>query len=278
MNAGVMGTVVAHLRDPRYTGANRCLKCTILNVLLVFVVALLVSGLAGNAVFGGVIAVLSLGMIYFRGYLIPRTPQFTKRYVPHDVLSWFGTNQRPRFGTDRTSERSIESILLEAGVIRPGDEDLYLDSAFQRRWRDRIQQHRGDENFTRMLQTIGGFGGVDPEDVTVSPRGDSFVADVDGVRIGQWVSRGAFLADVAAAGEMETRYAGWDSLTFDERAAVLGGLRIWLNWCPLCDGRVTLGMESVESCCRMTDVVAGSCGDCGRRLFEVDSPDEQLSR
>jgi hypothetical protein len=278
MKTGVVNTVVTRLRDPEYTGENRCLKCTILNVLLAFVVALLVSGLSGDVVFGGVLAIFSLGMIYFRGYLIPKTPQFTKRYFPHGVLSWFGTNQRPPFETEQTSELSIESILLEAEVIRPGDEDLYLDPEFQRHWRDRIQQDRGDENFTRMLQTIGGYGEVDPEDVTVSPRGDSFVADIDGVRIGRWVSRGAFLADVAAAREMETRYTGWDSLLFDERAAVLGGLRIWLNWCPLCDGRVTLGMETVESCCRMTDVVAGSCEDCGRRLFEVDSPDEQLPR
>ena len=99
------------------------------------------------------------------------------------------------------------------------------------------------------------------------------LADGDGIRLARWDSTGAFLADVAAARELESRISRWSTFTFDERTQVLGALRLWLDWCPLCDGRVVLQPDTVETCCSEIDVVAGICEDCGRRLFELDAPE-----
>jgi hypothetical protein len=36
----------------------------------------------------------------------------------------------------------------------------------------------------------------------------------------------------------------------------------------VCAGPVSLGQDTVESCCRSYEVVAVSCSDCDSRLFE----------
>jgi hypothetical protein len=48
----------------------------------------------------------------------------------------------------------------------------------------------------------------------------------------------------------------------------LSGLRLFVETCPVCDGRVSIGEETVESCCRSYDVVAVACDDCDARLLE----------
>ena len=77
------------------------------------------------------------------------------------------------------------------------------------------------------------------------------------------------MADVAAEEELRERHPAWHRLGFDERTEILGALRLWLERCPECDGPVTLGEETVESCCRSIDVIAATCEECGARVFEA---------
>ncbi|WP_396613336.1 hypothetical protein ACH9L7_17035 (plasmid) [Haloferax sp. S1W] len=108
--------VVEALHQPEYTGENRCEPCTVLNLLIA---GLLGSVVARKSKLGGVVAVgLSIGLIYLRGYLVPGTPTLTKRYLPPEVLRWFGKDPQPAvaagFGgqeamsctTDHSSQRT----------------------------------------------------------------------------------------------------------------------------------------------------------------------------
>jgi len=122
------------------------------------------------------------------------------------------------------------------------------------------------------MDRLRAIGGLDPEQLaqaTVVKSGDGVLAMLDSVQIARWDSEGVFLADAAAARELQDRAPGWGDLHFEERTQVLGGLRLWLEWCPLCDGRVALHQETVETCCDTVEVVVGSCEDCGRELFEL---------
>lgn len=78
------------LKNPEYTGENRCVPCTVVNALI----AVAVSGLAALALppLGLVVLAVSALLIYFRGYLVPGTPELTKRYLPARVLTAFGKN------------------------------------------------------------------------------------------------------------------------------------------------------------------------------------------
>ncbi|RQG91044.1 hypothetical protein [Natrarchaeobius chitinivorans] len=85
--------IVDRLRQPEYTGDNRCGACTAVNVLIAGAIGALVarkSKLAGAVAVGA-----SLVLISLRGYLVPGTPTLTKRYLPPEVLGWFGKESEP---------------------------------------------------------------------------------------------------------------------------------------------------------------------------------------
>ena len=95
--------VLDRIRQPAYTGENRCLPCTVLNVAIAFLATVLAAPLGPVAV--AVVFAASMGSIYFRGYLIPGTPTLTKRYLPAPVLEAFGKEPPgPREGWEAAEE------------------------------------------------------------------------------------------------------------------------------------------------------------------------------
>ena len=75
-------------RDPEYTGANRCVPCTVVNAAIAVAITLAAALL--GPVTALVVFVGSFASIYLRGYLVPGTPEFTERYLPGRVLALFG--------------------------------------------------------------------------------------------------------------------------------------------------------------------------------------------
>lgn len=278
-----MASVVAHtidrVRRPEYTGDNRCIPCTIANaviavglaLLLGVAVALVAPVWAGVAIGLAVVAV-SMAAIVLRGYLVPYTPQLTKRYVPERVLALFDQHE-PGLEMDPEAGVDVERILLDAGVLRErADEDLEVVPSFAERWQaeiEAIEEEAGRETLADLL-------GAEPSDLTFDEHGEAFVAADGGVRVGRWESRAAFLADVGAARILEDYVEGWSRATATERSRLLSGLRLFIETCPDCGGPVRFGQEVVESCCRSIDVVAVTCEECDARLFEMDVP-EQLA-
>ena len=123
-------------RQPEYIGENRCFPCTLVNVGIAVVVSIIVGLWMAGA--GTMVLLLSLGSIYFRGYLVPRTPTLTRAYLPDRVLLWSGKDQQ-RSSTD--AEFRPEEILSNAGAIGPceHDNDLCLQPEFRMAWHDRIE-------------------------------------------------------------------------------------------------------------------------------------------
>lgn len=79
--------LIERFRQPEYTGDNRCIPCTTINLII----AVIVSVALGTVSLGMGIAVaaVSITIIYLRGYLVPGTPPLTKRYFPDRVLRLF---------------------------------------------------------------------------------------------------------------------------------------------------------------------------------------------
>lgn len=105
------------LERPEYTGQNRCLPCTIVNLVIAAILGALAvrkSRIAGVFVTGA-----SLAIIYLRGYLVPGTPTLTKRYLPATVLDWFGKDADPDlasgFSAD-TPDLSADEPAVERGT------------------------------------------------------------------------------------------------------------------------------------------------------------------
>nr|WP_086009376.1 hypothetical protein [Natrinema versiforme] len=85
--------IVDDLKQSEYTGENRCEPCTVLNLGIAAVAS---AAIARKSRVGGLLAAaVSIALISLRGYLVPGTPTLTKRYLPPEVLRWFGKDPEP---------------------------------------------------------------------------------------------------------------------------------------------------------------------------------------
>jgi hypothetical protein len=257
------GSVLDRLRQPEHVGENRCLPCTVVNVAVAGIVAVGAALLwypAGPGVFAAALAV-----IYLRGYLVPGTPTLTRRYFPTRVLAWFG--KAPAMDEDdlplaSPPDGSVGERLLDAGIVVPcaDDEDVCLDAGFRATWRRRIEQCRDDRTARERLAAILG---VDPAALSLTADGE-FAVTYDGAPIGQWPSRGAFLADLAAEQTLGEWLPAWDAFDDRERTELLVRLRAFLDVCPACDTDLDVNADRVSSCCGADlERVSIDCPECG---------------
>ncbi|PSP85903.1 hypothetical protein BRC83_02080 [Halobacteriales archaeon QS_1_68_17] len=264
----VVGDLLGRVRQPEYTGSNRCRPCTAVNLLLAAAGAVAVAVVAGRpygaAAFGSAVAV-----IYLRGYLVPGTPALTERYFPPWLLRLFGKEPvEPTVGgDDARATETADDPLFVAGVVERTADGPALSAAFRRAWRDRAAAVA--EN------------GVDPDDVarafdaeSASRVGEcSFV--LDGEKSIRWGSTAALAADVAAADLLADRVDGWDGIDRDRRQSLLLGLRLCLDACPACGGSLSPDVERVDPCCQKPHLVAGSvCPDCGAAIADAAVVDD----
>lgn len=286
MSSGTPG-VLERLRQPDYTGENRCLPCTAVNVGIAVVLAVVVGVVslpAGVAVLLG-----SMVAIYVRGYLVPGTPTLTRRYLPERVLAAFDkppasaataaadhghdhdsasdsdSDSNPDPAADHTTP---EAALLEAGVVAPcaDVDDLCLETDVREDWHARIDALRDGDRERQFADALE----FDPDLVEYREASDHVFLTVDGRRVGRWESDPALVADLAGFETLASRLPDWESLPADSRSGLVAGLRAFIERCPACDGAVSLDEETVESCCRSRDVYAITCEECGVRLMEVD--------
>lgn len=301
-------SVLDRFRQPEYTGPNRCIPCTAANVIIATALSLavrytwaVVVGPFAWAV-GGILFAAGLTATWLRGYFVPGTPEFTKRYFPNWLLSLFdktshlantpgGIKTAAVEGDEGTTAESAEAdatddeptspkdvdpeaFLLSAGIVEPCDQedDLCLDEGFRVEWHERMRTIRDEaaerDELARELE-------LDSEAIEFEEHGDAFVAHTNDEPLGQWESRAALVADLAAAREFPEWLNGddWDALPPETRSQVVRGLRIFLNTCPICEGPVASDIETVESCCRSHDIVAASCDTCDARLLEMRYPE-----
>jgi hypothetical protein len=297
--------VVDDLRQPEYTGENRCEPCTVLNLVIA---AVLGSVIARKSRLGGLLAVgISVALIYLRGYLVPGTPALTKRYLPPEVLRWFGKEPEPDVasglgGVDPAADTGdvtsfneaealdtddagatagestapeeepapvdLETLFLEHDILEPCDDrdDLCLTADFEADWFDEIDAL--DESGIDAAAAVDAFGfDADPDEFELSERGESWSLLSQSGAAGRWPSRAALLADIAASRALEPWVPDWATYPPETRGEVLNGLRMFLETCPS-GGDVRMGEEVVESCCTSHEVVAVTCEETGERLFE----------
>jgi hypothetical protein len=265
-----VGQVVERVRRPEYTGENRCVPCTVVNLLIGGVAAVALGALWPPA---GVLAgLLALAAIYLRGYLVPGTPTITKRLLPERVLAWFGKDGEP----DRDPAVTVESRLLALGAVEEcaDRDDLCLTASFRETWRAAIEDCRDVASTGGDAATLVG---ADPAELELGAAEDgesqTFLASRDGDTLASWPSRAAYVADIAAARVLAERDPGWETHDIETRNATLNSLRLFLEWCPDCDGAVELGEEEVDYCCGSVTVAAVECTDCGARVFEARASD-----
>jgi hypothetical protein len=272
-------TAVDRLRRPEYTGENRCLPCTAVNVGIAGVGAAAVTAAAGPAL-GAAGFGAGLAAIWLRGYLVPGTPELTKRYLPESVLRLFG--KAPGAGETRPPGAvDPEAYLLDAGVLveTAAGDDFAFAPDFASAWRTAATGEPGktdadgDRSARDDVAALATLTGADADELAIDWYEGVGFAYAGDEKIGHWESRAAFRADVAADRVLTATRDDWTTLALADRSAVLGALRLFVEECPTCAGDVGLEERVVESCCSSYDVVAGRCAGCDARLFELRLPE-----
>lgn len=294
-----MSSVLDRIKQPEYTGENRCPPCTAVNVVIAVVLASVVGAVFVPA--GVMVLIVGIAAIYVRGYLIPGTPELTKRYFPDWLLARFDKLEEPPTSDGATAAAAArgdagtadddvppaveearaaaeadgivdpETLLVGAGVVEEceDEDDLCVTDEFADAWLAESDALRGDVDAQRAVLAAL----FDRESVlfTEDRHGRRVASDDDG-KLNTWVSEGAAVADLGAARVLADDDA-WVAVLPEQRVAILKALRSFLPECPLCGGSVRMTEETVESCCRSWDVLAVRCADCEEHFLEIN-PDK----
>lgn len=261
--------LLASLADESYTGENRCWPCTVLNLGLVGILALLLRA-RDRSLTSLFAAVVGVAVIYLRGYLVPYTPAFAPRLVAASPApdEWFhsGSSNReteredPARGESESLADDVgidgETVLRElsaAGVIEVEGEQLFLGPDVDTAWHERIDE-LADCSLDALSATL-------QESLTQVDHAEPYAEDdADWVALGsdhkQLLPRPVVVAELAA-------YEVLGETIDDERLRVAGAeaFRMFLDSCPIC------GSELVES---------SSVSCCGGHLGPRQNPDETL--
>lgn len=271
--SSVTESFVSRVHQPEYTGENRCIPCTIVNLVIaaglavVVAYALVVAAGPTAAAAGGLAtAAVSVGAIYFRGYLVPGTPTLTKRYFPDRVLRWFDKAPEPE---PPAREVDPEEVLLEAGLVEPCEDrdDLCLDGSLRSAWREEIHRLRDDED--AMRARIATLVDVEQDSVAILDKRGSCIVQTDERTVARWVSREALVADLASVPVLREEFDGWHDLELPAQGQLLNGIRVFLEDCPACDGPLAFAQETKETCCREVEVVNLACQECDATLLQA---------
>lgn len=264
-----MNGVIRRLRRPEYTGENRCWRCTAVNVaLLVAVVTALAAagwpGAAAAAALGGG------GLVWLRGYLLPFTPR-----LPPALARWLagGPSPRTRRFTDSLVDggangEAVLSSLLDAGVLIERGPEVELSTGFRERWRAEINELAvlDDAPFADAVVEVA----PDVERArVVADDGGKFVV----LRTGDGADRDLWLPRPVAVAEVAALRALPDTVPDAHRTAAARPLRLFIERCPACGGRVeTTPPAALRD---RVDAIAPdedpeevfACWDCGEPLY-----------
>jgi len=276
------GGVISRVRQPEYTGENRCLPCTAVNVALAALVSSAILVVVNVPV---AVLVFSVGLVLIalRGYLVPGTPALTRRYFPESVLRVFGKapdaadssgwETLDRVETRRERSTDVEQLLGEMGAVERADDSGYqftaeFETAVKRRLDDIRRAGSTPDGHPVPLdrETLAPLFDAEPEEISYKQR--AYPAIKIGVRVRKWPGQASLFADVAAHQALAGRSDSWLELPYEQRLDALEALRSFHDRCPSCDGPLAETTETVQSCCLSMDVIALACENCGEQLLE----------
>lgn len=157
----------------------------------------------------------------------------------------------------------VVASLVEGGVLVEQGEGVVLSTGFRESWREEIADLAEMDDGALADAVATAVPGVDTAVVTNDQGRDFVVVDEDGDQPA-WVSRPVAIAEVAALRSLP------ETVPPEDRVSGARPLRLFLESCPGCDGRVgTVAAEDWPAANRGDEDVEELliCYDCGERLY-----------
>lgn len=258
---------LSHLRRPEYTGQNRCLPCTIVNLAIIAVVGAVV--VTVNLFVGAFAIAAGVVLLALRGYVVPGTPRFAPLLVAPLPFDFGHANESSdtlwsASGSDNVDTEEVLSALVAGGVIEDNGTELFLDEDFRAAWNERMADLRtvDDKSFLDRIE-------------------DACPADVEGERLDDWIILAAHrdvkitrVVAIAETAAIET-LAEW-GIPESVQAPAAPSLRNFLRTCPSCGGDVS---ESTRrNCCGSPSSIYANpeqpvlaCQDCESVVIELEN-------
>lgn len=255
------------LRNPAHTGPNRCVPCTVVNGVVLLVVAA-VAAAVGTPVAGVAVATGGAVVIWLRGYLVPYTPRFAPGLVERVPVfrDWFRkpSGDGSLAGSGAVDGEDVLGTLVSAGVVAIDGDDIVLAESFESRW-DREAAALADLSVADLAAAAESLTAVESVEPVQSEGKQWFVVD-DRHSL---VPHPILVAELAAVRALPEAV---DPAPVRLVAAQV--LRQFLSECPVCGS--PLEPSSTASCCgsprdaRETRV----CPECEHRLVTIPDPDD----
>ena len=158
---------------------------------------------------------------------------------------------------DRDSHK-LTTWLINASIVIDdcSIDDLILTDDFRADWRHRIEHLRDRDP----MDFLGLLLDAAPDTLAIDDE-DTFTVTRSGTTVGEWPSKAAIVADVAAFVTLQEWLPEWEELDGRTRDELVARLRIFLKNCPACDG--ALESESGAN----DDVPEIVCPKCGAALI-----------
>lgn len=262
-------TAMGRRKDPRVVVLSMATLAVVAGVVVGTIAQWPLTGVVLSFVLAGTLALV---------YAAPDAPEFRD-----GNLRAFSATFRRQSGRRTADESAAETDsgtaerrLKEAGLLVEEGGYPRVERDFESAWRRRIVSMDGRDGDAAALASLMQ---VPEEDVTLEWEAEesSLVATVRGERAGNWPSRAAFVADVTAVAEFRSAFPEWWSLSPSMRTRVLSALRLCLDWCPACDGSLTVGKRPTREFDETRTALASTCEACGADLFEAELDDEHLA-
>lgn len=174
----------------------------------------------------------------------------------------------PDSNSDTNDAEGIVSRLIEESVVTAeASSDLTLTEEFRAGWRGRIEQVAEDP-----MRYLALLVEADPESLSVDDGPTNIIVQNTGESVsqtvGEWPSRAALAADVAAFVSLGEWLSVWGEMDGTTRDELVARLRAFLDFCPICGGNLEEQrvLEDHPSAAEVTGPDL-SCGDCGAALF-----------
>ena len=155
------------------------------------------------------------------------------------------------------SDSTLINLLDDASIVAVDSTDnLILTDDFRADWRHRIEHLRDRDP----MDFLGLLLDADPDTLAIDDE-DTFTVTRSGTTVGEWPSKAAIVADVAAFVTLQEWLPEWEELDGRTRDELVARLRVFLKNCPACDGE--LESESGAN----DDVPEMVCSECGAALI-----------